>query len=272
MDSQCSSLDIPEVSRFLFHPRRESVPGDQNERGGSSHDVLIPVGDSVHVGGRLHLFHPSYANLLFFHGNGEIVADYDDMGPIYQRIGVNFCPVDYRGYGRSTGAPSCSAMLRDAHSILDFVTAWLNEKGCTGPLVVMGRSLGSAPAIELAAESPHPIRGLIVESGFAYTIPLLRSLGLDVERLGLREAAALGNHAKIGTVRMPTLFIHAEFDRIIPYTDAQALYEASAAADKWLVKIPDAGHNDIFYHGVTQYMAAMKSFMDKLRSGQARRD
>jgi hypothetical protein len=263
MDTQYSPLDIPEVSGFLFHPRRESIHAVQNERA-ACRDVLIPVGDSVHLGGRLHLFHPSYANLLFFHGNGEIVADYDDMAPVYQRIGVNFCPVDYRGYGRSTGTPSCSTLIRDAHSILDFLTTWLNEKGYKGPVVVMGRSLGSAPAIELAAWSPHRIHGLIVESGFAYTIPLLRSLGLDVERFGLNEAIALGNHIKIGKFRKPTLIIHAELDRIIPFTDALALYDASAAADKWLVKIPEAGHNDIFYHGLTQYMAAMKSFMDKI--------
>lgn len=264
MNCDYRALDRPEVLRLLFHPRRETARADHASPA-TIHDVLIPVDDSVVLGGRLHLFDPSFVNLLFFHGNGEIVADYDEMGPVYERIGINFCPVDYRGYGRSSGSPSCSALIRDSHLVMDYLSDRLHEKSCTGPLVVMGRSLGSAPAIELAANSRHPIQGLIVESGFAYTLPLLRLLGIDVERLGLSETETLGNHVKIGRVRMPTLIIHAELDRIIPFADAQALYDACAAERKWLVKIPDAGHNDIFYQGIAQYMSAVKSFMDRFR-------
>lgn len=51
--------------------------------------------------------------LLFFHGNGEIVEDYDDIAQIYLKLGINFLPVDYRGYGRSTGSPTVTAMMRD---------------------------------------------------------------------------------------------------------------------------------------------------------------
>ncbi len=263
VDFDSSPLDRPEVLRFLFHPRREPVmTGSISDN--ALHDVLIPVEESVQLGGRFHVHNPSFVNLLFFHGNGEIVADYDDMGIVYQRIGVNFCPVDYRGYGRSSGEPSCTALIRDAHVVMDYWTSWLRERGCTGPLVVMGRSLGSAPAIELAATDRHPISGLIIESGFAYTLPLLRLLGLDVERLGLSETEAVGNHLKIGRIRQPTLIIHAELDRIIPFSDAQRLYELSTAKEKWIVKIPDAGHNDIFYQGLTQYMAAVKTFVERL--------
>jgi pimeloyl-ACP methyl ester carboxylesterase len=263
MHFESSPLDRPEVLRVLFHPRRDPfVAGSAGDS--AVHDVLIPVEESVQLGARFHVHNPSFTNLLFFHGNGEIVADYDDMGPVYQRIGVNFYPVDYRGYGRSSGEPSCTALLRDAQIVMDYWSSWLQEKGCTGPLVVMGRSLGSAPAIELASIDRYPISGLIIESGFAYTLPLLRLLGLDVERLGVSETEAVGNHLKMSRIRQPTLIIHAEFDRIIPFSDAQRLYELSAAKEKWLVKIPDAGHNDIFYQGLAQYMSAVKSFVERL--------
>ncbi|MCU0574307.1 MAG: lysophospholipase [Syntrophobacteraceae bacterium] len=265
MEFDCSPLDRPEVLNLLFHPRPEPRAAGGAAHS-SVHDLLIPVDDSVHVGGRFHLFDPSFVNMLFFHGNGEIVADYDDMGPVYRRIGVNFCPVDYRGYGRSTGMPTCSALIRDAHSVMDFLVGYLAERGYSGPMVVMGRSLGSAPAIELAASGDrHPVSGLIIESGFAHTVPLLRLLGLNVERLGLSGTDFVGNHVKIRRVLRPTLIIHAELDRIIPFSDALDLHEASAAGHKWLVRIPDAGHNDILYRGITQYMAAVKSFTERLR-------
>jgi fermentation-respiration switch protein FrsA (DUF1100 family) len=265
MDHDCRSLDKPEVLRLLFHPRRETLVGN-GSRNSNIHDVLIPVDDSVQVGGRFHLFNHSFVNMLFFHGNGEIVSDYDDLAPLYERIGVNFCPVDYRGYGRSSGTPSCAALIRDSHIVLNFVLDRLSEAGCTGPLVVMGRSLGSAPAIELAADSRHRIQGLIVESGFAHTLPLLRLLGIDVESLRLNEIETFGNHEKIRGVRMPTLIIHAALDQIIPFTEAKALYDACGAEKKSLLKMPDAGHNDIFYRGLTQYLSAIKTYVQELRS------
>lgn len=67
-----SALDRPEVLAFLFHPR-QAYPGQTAP--GSAQDVLIPVADDVSVGGRFHMAHPEGPNVLFFHGNGEIVAD-----------------------------------------------------------------------------------------------------------------------------------------------------------------------------------------------------
>jgi len=102
-------LDRPEILMFLFHPRPEwGRSGLENK----THDILIPVEDTIAIGARFHQHTRDAPTLLFFHGNGEIVADYDEMGPFYNRIGVNFLPVDYRGYGRSTGSPTVTAMMR----------------------------------------------------------------------------------------------------------------------------------------------------------------
>jgi hypothetical protein len=55
---------------------------------------------------------------FFFQGNGEIVADYDEAGSFYNRIGVNFLAADYRDYGCSTGHPTVKSMMKDCHSII----------------------------------------------------------------------------------------------------------------------------------------------------------
>ena len=127
----------------------------------------------------------SAPNVLFFHGNGEIVADYNDLGPLYISNGLNFMPVDYRGYGRSTGRPTVAAMMMDCHSIFEFTKRWLRDNGYTGRFIVMGRSLGSAPALELASHYKDQIDGLIVESGFAYTGPLLALVGINTSTTAL---------------------------------------------------------------------------------------
>jgi len=261
-----STLDRPEVLMFLFHPRREwtGAPGQT-----LATDMLIPVANGVEIGARFHMTSSSAANLLFFHGNGEIVSDYDELGPVYNHMDINFLPVDYRGYGRSTGEPTVTGMMRDCHVIYHHVRRWLADNGYSGPFIVIGRSLGSASVIELAAHYQGEIAGLIVESGFAYAEPLLRLLGVDALRLGFREEAGFRNVDKIRTFSNPTLVIHAEYDHIIPFSDGQALHEACGASQKTLLKIPGANHNDIFARGFGPYMAAIKELVESVNpSGQ----
>jgi uncharacterized protein len=259
-----SPLDVPEVLLRLFHPRPE--PGLAGARTEAS-DLLIPVDHNVVVGARFHPAAAAAPTLLFFHGNGEIVADYDELAPLYRRQGLNFLPVDYRGYGRSTGTPTVSAMMRDCHAIFDFVRHWLSEMGYPGPLMVMGRSLGSASALELAAAYPGEIAALIIESGFAYAGPLLQLLGVNLAAIGFQETAGFGNIDKIRAYTGPTLIIHAAHDQIIPLSDGQALYDASAAPDKILLTIPQANHNDILLQGFAAYMAAIQALADRISRG-----
>ncbi len=255
-----SALDRPEVLMFLFHPRQEL--GVLKPKTGT-HDLLIPVEKDVVVGSRFYMGEKSFANILFFHGNGEIIADYDELAPLYNRIQINFLPVDYRGYGRSTGSPTVTAMMRDCYMIFEFVVNWLKENDYLRPLMVMGRSLGSASALELAANYKDRIDGLIIESGFAYAGPLLQLLGVNTRALGFEEKKGFQNIDKIRTYDRPTLIIHAEQDHIIPFSDGQALYEASPSEDKTLLNIPGANHNDIFARGLSEYMAAVKLLVDK---------
>jgi pimeloyl-ACP methyl ester carboxylesterase len=261
-----SALDRPEVLGCVFHPRQEWGAGAASPGG---RDVLVPVGGEVEIGGRFHMAQGTAANILFFHGNGEIVADYDDIAVLYNQLELNFLPVDYRGYGRSTGVPTVTAMMRDAHLIHAFVRTWLKENGFSGPLLVMGRSLGSASALEIAANYGEEIDGLIVESGFAYALPLLKLLGVRVRAMDLKEEDGFGNLEKIGAYEGPTLIIHAEYDHIIPFADGEALWEASPAPDKKLLQIPGANHNDIFIHGITEYFDSIKSLAEKVGKGGA---
>lgn len=265
-------LDRPEVLMFLFHPRPESAgspvqPAESATRLPGSRDMMIPVQDDIAIGARFHMANTSGGNILFFHGNGEIVADYDELGSVYNQMGINFLAVDYRGYGRSSGEPTVTAMMRDCHVIFEFAQKWLHENNFSGPIVLMGRSLGSASVLELAASYPDLTDGLIVESGFAHAGPLLTLLGIDVVALGFEDQKGFRNVDKIKGFDKPTLIIHAEFDHIIPFSDGQTLYDACPSETKNLLKIPGANHNDIFMRGLQQYLAAVKDIVDTVKGG-----
>ena len=92
--------------------------------------------------------------LLLFHGNGEVVADYDDQAALFAAAGANLAVMDYPGYGNERGTPTLRAIITDALAVYERSAAQF----------VMGRSLGSACAAELYARVAP--RGFILESGF----------------------------------------------------------------------------------------------------------
>lgn len=251
-------LDRPEVTGVLFHPRRDV--GVARPVAGTF-PVRIPVGGDVGLGGKIYAAGPGAPVILYFHGNGEIASDYDTIAPFYNRIGVTLFVVDYRGYGLSQGAPTATALIEDAWTAFGLMGAVLAEQGVVaGRVFIMGRSLGSAAALEIVERAEGGIAGLIVESGFAYTFPLIERIGFLALADAFEDKDGFGNLDKIARATIPTLLIHGERDWIIPIGDAEALYAAAGAADKKLVRIPGAGHNDLLLVGRQAYFDAVAAF------------
>ena len=219
----------------------------------------------VSLGARFYFAGSEFPTILFFHGNGEIVADYDDIAPLYKEMEINFIPVDYRGYGRSKGSPTITAMIRDSHIIFKYIKDLLKDRGCSETLVVMGRSLGSACALEICSNYKKGFAGLIIESGFAYARPLLMLLGVDMDAMGVAEEEGFRNIDKIRSFDKPTLIIHARRDEVISLTEGEALYNECPAREKNLLIIPDANHNDILLRGLREYTQAIKGLIEKIR-------
>jgi pimeloyl-ACP methyl ester carboxylesterase len=251
-----SALDRPEVLSRLFHPRKDvkSTPPE------GATDFHITVENTVQIATRFFPGDPAGPHLIFFHGNGEIAGDYDDIGPVYNRCGLSFLVVDYRGYGRSEGKPSASSLLSDAHSVFTETTSWFKQQDRTGLLIVMGRSLGSVPALEVASHYHSEIAGLILESGFARTVPLLNRLGVATDTLKITEADGFANFAKIKDVGKPTLIIHGQNDDIIPLADGEILQANSGASIKQFMLAPGCGHNDILLRCAKPYFNTIERF------------
>ena len=262
-----SKLDQPGVVQLLFHPRKEL---DLKPPPGSI-DCDIFVEQDVRIGTRFHMAGMEDPNILFFHGNGEVVSDYDSIGPIYNEHGLSLLAADYRGYGRSGGVPTVTSMMRDSHVIFEEVQHWLRDAKRTGPLVVMGRSLGSACALELAASHAGDLSGLIIESGFARTVPLLQCLGIDTQALGITESDGFNNAQKIAQFDKPTLIIHAQHDQLIPVMSAEILQVECAARSKEFRMVPGADHNTVMMRSGKSYFEGIKQFTDKIEGKRRKR-
>ncbi|MCU0515465.1 MAG: lysophospholipase [Oscillatoria sp. Prado101] len=255
-------LDQPEVLRVLFHPKGNNSfePLDPKTR-----PVAVEVEPAVFLRGWLYPALPNSPAILFFHGHAEIAADYDAFADFYIQMGITFLAIDYRGYGASDGTPTASNLLCDALKI--FLAAdriFHSNRLAPKELYVMGRSLGSAAAFEVAVHAADKLAGLIVESGFAETKTLLERLGMPVNELD-EKRDGFANSIKISRIPIPTLIIHGKEDSLIPPAQAQELYRRSAAQKKQLVLIPRGNHNTLTIAGISKqgkspYFEAIRGF------------
>ncbi len=249
-------LDRSEIRQVLFHPR-----GDDSYHGPRTHLVHVEVEPGVLVGGRLYPARAESPLLLYYHGNGEIAADYDYFADMYNRLDITLLVMDYRGYGTSGGAPTAATLVSDAVAIFQAIDGVFTEHGLIPSRVyVMGRSLGSVPAVETALRAGASLSGLIIESGFSDTFGLLARMGVrmrDVEE----ERDGFGNAFKMEQVTVPTLLLHGQQDFLIPPSDGETLHQHCAAEKKELVLIPGAGHNDIMITGMSVYFEAIRKFI-----------
>ncbi len=248
-----SILDLPEILQFIFYPRRDWAPPPP----GAS-DLLVPVEEGVSISCR---FYPAGAGspcILYFHGNGEVACEHDWIAELYRREGIGLFVADYRGYGRSEGEPTFANVTADAHSICSFFLETVRSSSPDVPLFLMGRSLGSHCAVELAFHCPEHFRGLIVESGSSNIARLVELFGLRSERLSILGEAI---SARLRSITLPALIIHGEWDSLIPLDEAVKLNADIASESKRLVVVPGADHNSVLAVGMEQYFAAIKEFV-----------
>ena len=252
-----SALDNPAAAAGSFYPQRQWT-----ETPDTAVDYAVTVAPGVALSARFYAVGRPNPTVLFFYGNGETVSGYDDIAPLYNRIGANFFIADYRGYGASGGTPAFTALLSDAHRVLDWLRQTMRELRFSGPLYVMGRSMGRHSAVELAVAAGGRLNGVIIESGRP-------SLGRFADGLEPGAAAALeaAYHAKVCSINIPTLVIHGQWDASAPLSDAVAMYRQLRTARKHLEIIPGAGHNDLMYVGGRQYFGAILRFMTQYAGG-----
>jgi len=250
-----SILDQPLVLSFVFYPRKDVTPPPPGAT-----DHLVAVDKDVALACRFYAHSPSAPSIIYFHGNGEVVSDYDYIAPLYNQLGINLFVADYRGYGASGGSPTFSNMVSDAPTVFTAFAGMLKEKHYRKDIFAMGRSLGSVSALEIAHRCQKQLKGLIIESGFASVSNLLEHLGIPADSLGIKDPD-FPNLARIRTVTIPTLIIHGEYDSLIPTTEGRALFQNAAASNKELVIIPGAEHNDIMLVGTERYLEAIGKFV-----------
>ena len=196
--------------------------------------------------------------LLFFHGNAGNISHRRASLAIFHRLGLNVLMIDYRGYGQSEGSPTEHGLYRDAAAAWTYL---INEKGFSeNNLVVFGRSLGGAVAVDLA--SKVTARGLILESTLSSSRDFAHLVLPVLSRL-IYMRFDFASVAKMPKVKAPVLVLHSPDDEIMPFELGERVFKA-ANEPKSFVRMR-GGHNDGVHLSQPEYEQALAGWLKALR-------
>lgn len=240
--------------RFIFFPSKFPA-GDWNLPA-NAEDVHFTSSD----GTRLHAWYLPHesprATLLFLHGNaGNLTHRRSVVLTLRDHFGVSAMIVDYRGYGRSEGAPRGPGVLQDARA----ARQWLAQREgiAEDQIVLMGRSIGAGVAVDLARDGA---RALILESTFA---SLADTAAVHFPWIPVRRLmrTKLDSKQSITAYRGPLLQSHGDLDEIVPYQHGRELFEAAVCEPKEWIRIPGGTHNDpqpdFYYQALDRFLDAL---------------
>tara|TARA_Y100000768_G_C23983913_1_gene687573 strand:- start:2896 stop:3648 length:753 start_codon:yes stop_codon:yes gene_type:complete len=250
-------MNKKDIINNIFYPRKSDY------KSSALYDY-INVDDAVKIGLCFYLKDSSYDNIIFFHGNAELAEEYRDISNIYENFKINLIVADFRGYGMSDGVPTKDNLLSDAPKIFNYISKDLNSKNYNQKKVVMGRSLGSASALEIASKDYDNIDGCIIESGFATEIPLFKLFGLNSDDLNFKVSDGFNNLSKAKNFEKPLFVIHAKNDHIVPFSEGELIYSSSLSKNKDILVVEQANHNNIINCIGLEYFQAIRSFIDTI--------
>ena len=187
--------------------------------------------------------------LVYFGGNAEDVAGNLDLFsaafPTHSLYLVN-----YRGYGGSSGRPSETALFADALAVYEHVRDEHSD------ITVMGRSLGSGIAVQLA--SARPVERLVLVTAYDSLVNVARA-HIRFLPIGLLMRDRYESASRAGRVRAPVLIVIAGEDEIIPRARSEALVKAFPASQVRVEVVPGVGHNTLDLSPV--YLGAVRGFL-----------
>lgn len=205
--------------------------------------------------------------VLFFHGQSENITKWQDTLIFLKEQGLGALFLSYRGHLKSAGRPSEEGIYIDAETAIEF----LIKKGFSPENIILwGRSLGSAPAIETALK--YNVKAVILES----PIENIKNAALSIFDRYIKifkfiilkrfikwlivtteYIQKFANDKKIKEVNCPILIMHSKNDKKIYYEQAVSLAEKNENAK--IILEEDGSHDraDWCYPHVAEFIKGL---------------
>jgi len=228
----------PTVEREVLHPRSS---------GHRTRPVVLRAKDGTRLSGWLMTPQMPGARpaVIYFGGRSEEVSwVVRDAGRLFPGMAV--LAVNYRGYGDSHGDPAEAHVIDDACMLFD----WMAAHHHVDPrrIAVVGRSLGSGVAVQVAKERPANAVVLITPYDSILALAKRKFRVMPIQYM-LRHRFESIKYAP--TLNVPTYVLRAASDDVVPHSHTDQLVGklANLIADE---TVPDSDHLNIPYLDDTQ--------------------
>ena len=232
-------------------------PGTQQSIGFSNDTELLPTKDPNYSIPYVHIRHKTPKAIVFYsHGNAEDLYSIQNyLQELSNELFVDIISFDYAGYGKHKEMddvkPTEQNVYADAQVVFNYVVA----QGL--PVLVWGRSLGSAPAIYVSVNNQKIILGMIIESGFRSISRIVSNRLHDIWDQFDNEA--LIKNQKI----IPILFIHGKQDTVVPFSHGEKLFDLCPCEQKECFWIARGHHNDLDSTYRSEILFRVGTFLEK---------
>lgn len=258
----CAALAVISLRRFeyrqVYYPSR-TLEASPTALGRPCRDVFIPVehGESINAWyfpmtkGRQESHGPVY---LVCHGNAGNIGDRLALAGSLLGTGAGVLLFDYRGYGRSDGAPGEENTYRDAQAAY----RWLRAGGVAASgIIVYGESLGGGVASELALR--EKIGGLILHSTFT-SIPDIGAELFPYLPVRLMGRIKYDTRSKLPRIHVPVLVVHSTNDDLVAFHHGERNF-AAAHEPKFFCRT-SGSHGEALDGGEPAEIAALRQFVE----------
>ncbi len=246
------------LSAFLAQRRLMYFPDRSPEREALQRAArlgLLPWrdGDGHILGWRRPRTEETRPRVLLMHGNAGDALGRVDYLPMLEAAGFEGMLLEYPGYGCRPGEPSETALLSDARTALSLLRA----EGA--PVFLMGESLGSGVAMQVAAADSPSVSGLLLVTPFA-RMTEVASWHYPIFPMGLILRDRWDSLAAARNYPGPVAILVAGRDEVVGAHQGHRLAEACPGPLRvW--ELPLAGHNDLPLHPGRPPWSEMFSFL-----------
>ncbi|MEN1680974.1 MAG: alpha/beta hydrolase [Planctomycetota bacterium] len=245
------------LERWLVYPAPPLARSDWTTEGTAIEEVEFASADGTKLHGWLVETDNADHAIVYFHGNGEQVADNGDLVEYYaDRFNATVLVFDYRGYGYSEGKPNEKGVVQDGLA----AQRWLAERTGREPgnVVLVGRSIGGGVAVACAAELGA--KALVLQSTFSrLTDAAAHHYPWLPVRLAMRNR--YDSVKRIAQYDGPLLQSHGTKDFVVPLELGRRLYDAAPGEQKRFIEFRGGGHND---PQPPAYYDQLAAFLDEL--------
>jgi len=234
-------------TKLIYYPIKKNIVPLRMELKERLQDTYFYSLDGVRLNAWYIKAQNNRPTIIYCHGQGENISLWQSVAQGLADNGYGVFMLEYRGHGRSEGAPSETGLYIDLESSIKYLKEF--ERIPQSNIILWGRSMGGAVVADVA--SRDRFRGIILESTFTN----IRDEAIHLTSTGILEGGGgfWGNMAtkfvkfmpltqkfetenKIFKINYPLLIGHSVNDETVPVKMAYELAKRNPEAQLYISK------------------------------------